>query len=113
MKTRYKIIILVLIIWIPVSLFFPDVFLMLHLYKFETNEKCTTLNGNWDWVNDICELQDSGLDDPNLMCIDAGGTPTCATTCGAYDVFNPWVLILPMGCIDLCWYACEFDEDEN
>ncbi|QLH06493.1 hypothetical protein [Nitrosopumilus ureiphilus] len=112
MKARYKIIILILIIWIPVSLFFPDIFLIFHLDKFETNNKCEKLNGNWDWVNNICELQHNGISDPDLMCIDAGGTPTCATTCGSYNVFNPWSLVLPLGCLDYCKFACEFENEK-
>ena len=54
-----------------------------------------------------------GHDDPKLMCIDAGGTPTCATTCGTYNVFNPWSIVLSRGCILPCWHACDFGENEN
>lgn len=109
MKTRTKIILVIIIAFVPTSIFFPQVFLVFHLDEFEISNECNSLNGNWDWINDICNLQQIKTDDHDSMCRDVGGTPTCENTCGAYSVWNPWISILPMGCLDICRAACEFD----
>jgi hypothetical protein len=108
MKIRYKIIIITVIVFIPVSIFFPQIFLVFHLDKYETNATCDALNGHWDWINDICELYDSGLNDPNSACLDLGGTFTCAETCDAYGVWTPWQILFQHPCKLSCPYACEF-----
>lgn len=109
MKTRYKIIIIAICAFLPISYVLPQFFLVFHLDKYETNVTCDALNGNWDWFNDICNLQHVDIENHDLMCRDAGGTPTCENTCGAYDVWNPWSIVLPMGCLEICRAACEFD----
>ena len=110
MKIRYKIPIIVLVISIPISFLFPHVFLIFYLDKFEFDERCNTLNGNWDWINDICELNDSKLNDPNSACLDSGGTFTCATTCDAYGIWTPWQILFQHTCKLSCPYACEFEK---
>jgi len=112
MKTRYKITVIAIITFIPISIFFPQIFLVFHLDKFEISDQCNTLNGNWDWINDVCNLQHIEIEDHDSMCRDIGGTPTCENTCGAYSV-SPWSSILPLGCLDMCRAACEFDGNEK
>lgn len=109
MKTRYKIFFIVIASLIAISFFVPEVFLLFYIDKFESNENCDAIGGNWDWINDICNLDAVGTEDADNMCMDNGGLPTCKVHCPRpFGIFNPWQL-LGFGCTLPCYPACDFD----
>jgi len=132
MKTRYKIILIAICIFILVSYIFPQFFLIFHLDKYETNVTCDALNGEWDWIYDTCDFSNKcdalngewDLIDNKCVfksndfvsheqqCGDLGGTPTCAPCSGNVD-YNPWNTILPSGCLDVCISVCKFSQDDE
>lgn len=132
MKTRYKITIVIIIAFIPISVLFPQVFLVFHLDKYETNATCDALNGNWDWIHDTCDFSNKcdalngNWDLINGKCVfksnesisneqqceDLGGMPACAP-CGGEVYYNPWNAILPSGCLSICIPVCEFSQDDK
>lgn len=113
MKTRYKIIIVIMCAFLPISFVFPQIFLIFHLDKYETNEICDDVfervNGNWDWFGNKCVIENPGLVYDNSMCREVGGIPTCDTRCDDQWQWNPWATILPIGCLDVCISACGFN----
>lgn len=106
MKTRYKITIIALISFIPTSIFFPQVFLIFHLDKFEISDECNSLQGQWDWYSNTCNISRIYPDGPT--CESLGGRNTCQDICGEKEFYNPWHYVLPRGCMHLCAPACEF-----
>jgi len=106
MKTRYKIIIISIIAFVPLSIFFPQVFLVFHLDKFEISDECNSLQGQWDWYSNTCNLSKIYPDGPT--CESLGGRNTCQDICGEKEFYNPWITVLPRVCVDLCVTACEF-----
>lgn len=106
MKTRIKISIIAIIVFVPISIFFPQIFLIFHLDKFEISDECNSLQGQWDWYSNTCNLSKIYPDGPT--CESVGGRNTCQDLCGKKDFYNPWLPVLPRGCIDLCAPACEF-----
>jgi len=110
MKSRYKITIIILLCLgsIFISYVFPQVFLLFHLDKYETNDVCDILDGEWDWYYDICNLPQDSTD--KTHCEDIGGVPECARTCLAELEWNPWKP-LHGGCLAICYPACSLDEN--
>jgi len=106
MKTRYKIAIIATITFVPMSVFFPQVFLVFHLDKFEISDECNTLQGQWDWYSNTCNISKIYPDGPT--CESLGGRNTCQDLCSDKELYNPWHYVLPRGCVDLCSSACEF-----
>lgn len=106
MKRKYKILIIVIIAFVPISIFFPQVFLVFHLDKFEVSDECNSLQGQWDWYSNTCNLSKSFPDGPT--CESEGGRNTCQDGCGEKEFYNPWLFVLPRGCLDICVPACEF-----
>lgn len=108
MKSRYKIIIIICLSFIPISIFFPQVFLIFHLDKYETNEICDTLNGTWDWFSNKCF--DIGYEDhyTSEMCFDSGGNPSCYNKCVERWKWNYWDIVFSVPCHLPCPQACEF-----
>ena len=106
MKTRYKIIIIIIITFIPISIFFPQVFLIFHLDKFEISDECNSLQGQWDWYSNTCNLSTIYRDGPT--CESKGGRNTCQDLCGEKELYNPWISVFPRACRALCANACEF-----
>lgn len=106
MKTRYKIFIVSVVAFIPVSVIFPQVFLILHLDKFEISNECNSLQGQWNWYSNTCNLLKTYPD--GSTCESVGGRNTCQDQCGQKEFYNPWLVVLPKGCLDLCAPACEF-----
>ena len=106
MKTRYKIIIIFIIVFVPLSFFFPQIFLIFHLDKFEISDECNSLQGRWDWYSNTCNFPKIYPDGPT--CESTGGRNTCVDLCGEKEIYNPWNTILPKACIGLCSPACEF-----
>ena len=106
MKTRYKIPVITVIVFIPISIFFPQVFLVFHLDKFEISDECNSLQGQWDWYSNTCNISRIYPDGPT--CESLGGRNTCQDGCGEKEFYNPWHYVLPRGCILLCAPACEF-----
>lgn len=108
MKTRYKISITAIVSLTIISFFVPEVFLIFYLDKFESNDNCNAIGGNWDWINDICELD--GIENSDQMCMDAGGVPSCKVHCPRpFGIFTPWQLLPIFGCTQPCYPACDFD----
>ena len=103
MKTRYKILIITLVSFIVLSFFFPQVFLIFHLDKYETSEKCDSVNGVWDWYDNACDFDG----EPN-QCENMGGIPACFSTNLSGGEWNLWY---PVGNF-MCRSACVF-EDPN
>ncbi|MCH9659244.1 hypothetical protein K0U27_11275 [archaeon] len=110
MKTGYKtaIIILACLSSIFISYAFPQVFLIFHLDKYETNDVCDVLDGEWDWYYDLCNLPQDNTD--KEYCEDIGGIPECARTCWAEIEWNPWKP-LHGGCFSICYPACILDKN--
>lgn len=106
MKTRYKIIVITVIVFIPISIFFPQVFLVFHLDKFEISDECNSLQGQWDWYSNTCNISRIYPDGPT--CESLGGRNTCQDLCGEKEFYNPWHYVLPRGCTSVCVSACEF-----
>ena len=73
MRTGVKttIIVLVCLSSIFISYVFPQVFLIFHLDKYETNDVCDVLDGQWDWYYDLCNLPQDSTD--KEYCEDMGG----------------------------------------
>jgi len=103
MKTRYKIIIICLS-FILFSMIFPDVFLILHLDKYETNEICDSV-GEWNWFYDTCKI-DYVLRD-KIECEDIGAKTICEPCHESYG-YSPYPRIMPYGCLDMCRGICDF-----
>ena len=108
MKTRYKILITVCLSFIPFSFFVPDVFLIFHLDKYETSEKCDTVNGTWNWYYDTCDLGYEKKHDKQ-QCEDIGAHTKCKPCTGELE-YDPWPRMLPWECIPRCAIVCEFIE---
>ena len=107
MKIGYKIVIIItIIVFVPISIIFPQVFLVFHLDKFEISDECNSLQGQWDWYSNTCNMYGIYPDGPT--CKGLGGRTTCQDLCGDKEFYNPWRLILPEACVDLCSSACEF-----
>lgn len=107
MKTRYKIIIVVTCFsLIPFTMIFPDVFLILHLDKYETNEICDSI-GQWNWFSDTCKI-DYNLRD-KVECEDIGAKTICQP-CHESEGYSPWPRIMPYGCLAMCIGTCDFSE---
>lgn len=111
MKTSYKIVIIIGLSFIPISFFVPQVFLIFHLDKYETSQKCDTLNGTWDWFSNKCLNMEYGLYDVKNMCVDLGGTRGCDSSCSDKWQWNYWDIVLPTGCTLMCIDACELTEE--
>jgi len=107
MKTRYKIIIVIVCLsFIPFSMIFPDVFLIFHLDKYETNEICDSI-GEWNWFSDTCKI-DYNLRD-KIECEDIGAKTICQP-CHESEGYSPWPRIMPYGCLDMCRGVCDFSD---
>jgi len=106
MKTRYKIIIITIAVFVPLSILFPQIFLIFHLDKFEISDECNSLQGQWDWYDNTCDLPETYPDGPT--CKSVGGRNTCQDICGQNKFYNPWLAVFPKSCIALCAPACEF-----
>lgn len=111
MKTRYKIIIIISLSFIPISLLFPQVFLIFHLDKYETSEKCDTLNGTWDWFSDQCVEIKYKRNDYKKMCVDVGGRESYDERCRDESKWNMWSIIFPRTCFSNFTYTCKFIEE--
>ena len=111
MKTRYKILILIGLSFIPISFFFPQVFLIFHLDKYETSENCDTLNGTWDWYSNKCVGMEYDYHDVNNLCVDLGGKKSCDSRCSDKWQWNYWNYIFPTACHNMCIDACDFTEE--
>lgn len=107
MKTRYKILIIICLSFIPISFFFPQVFLIFHLDKYETNEQCDKVNGEWDWIYDTCKLDYLDRALGRLQCKDIEALPRCEP-CYPESAYSPWPRMLSFGCLDMCKEVCEF-----
>lgn len=108
MEIKYKIIIIIVLSFVPISIIFPDVFLIFHLDKYETSEKCDAVNGTWNWYYDTCDL---GYQNnwEEIQCKDIGAIDSCKP-CLAELEYYPWPNLLPWGCLDMCKEVCEFVE---
>lgn len=106
MKTRTKIILIIIIAFVPISIFFPQVFLVFHLDKFEISDECNSLQGQWDWYSNTCDISKTYPD--GSTCESKGGRNTCQDLCGEKEFYNPWISLFPKSCIALCAPACEF-----
>ena len=106
MKTRYKIMIIVIIAFIPMSFFFPQVFLVFHLDKFEISDECNSLQERWDWYDNTCD-RIHNISEEAPTCESLGGRNTCEDICGEDRYYNPW-RGLDWGCIQPCYNSCEF-----
>lgn len=113
MQTRYKIIIIVCLSFILISYVFPQVFLIFHLDKYETNEQCDTLNGTWDWYSDKCVNMEYKHHDIEKLCTDLGAKLSCDTRCSDKWEWNYWTPIYPSGCLLSCLVACDFTKEPD
>lgn len=111
MKTRYKILIIICLSFIPISIVFPQVFLIFHLDKYETNKICDTLNGKWDWYSNKCVDMKYENHDIMKMCIDFGGSKSCDSRCSDSWGWNYWEIVFPRVCHLICSHACEFIQE--
>ena len=123
-KTKSFVLILTIISLFIISAFVPQINLIFHLDKFEVNDKCELIGGDWDWYHDICDLegnlaaskqyalqQNITITDVDqlfdLKCSQIDMVHTCADTCLYDEINHPLYMVIPFGCSDMCDFACK------